>query len=127
MEIRELKRDCFEGATFKGWRDTFEFSVSGDAAVITQTITDFFLNRGAFPVEDSPSGWRFRRGRALWNYLGIGRELWWAHTIEIEVKPSDDGGSTVTLSYRFPGWSIRFAPYQTEREISELVRNLRGQ
>jgi hypothetical protein len=126
MEIRELKSDCFEGATSKGWRDTFEFRVSGGAAALTRTITDFFRNRGAFPV-DSPAGMRFRRGRALWNYLGVGRELWLAHTIEIEVKPSDDGGSTVTVSYRFAGWSIRFAPYQTEREISELVRNLRGQ
>ena len=101
MEIRELKSDCFEGATVKGWRDTFEFSVSGGAAALTQTIADFFRNRGAFPV-DSPSGRLFRRGRALWNYLGFGRELWLEHTIEIEVKPSDHGGSTVTITYRFP-------------------------
>lgn len=75
---------------------------------------------------DAPSGRRFRRGRALWNYLG-GRELWLEHTIEFEVQPSQDGGSTVTVSYRFQGWAIRFAPYQTEREVAELVRNLRGQ
>jgi hypothetical protein len=125
VEVQELQAACFNGVTFKGWRDTFTFEASGSPEVVSKALADFFRKRGAEPAGVEPL-LLFKRGRRFWRYFSFGPELWADHEIVADVQSKDHSTSSVTVSYQVPGWWIRARPYQTEREVGALMAELRA-
>jgi hypothetical protein len=120
-----LDSHCYRGFHFQSWADEYAFECPGPPEATLERIRRFYGARGAALLEQHEHLLFARGKRGLYaQYISIS-EMTKPHRIRVDVCESLDAGSVVSITYQVEigmGWRTR--PYETKREVRELMLQL---